>query len=1031
MMRLLILLLQAMFACGASAPGVQSVCINSDWTFNYFPSGDDGALACAVDYDDSAWKAVALPHTWVTYETTGDLHPFIRSASEREDSYWWNGFGWYRKRVTFKKSLAGKKIFVEFDAVQKYSRLYVNGEYVGEHKGGYTSFSFDITDYVNFGQENVLAVQVSSRRDDKFGTIPPATAGNFNVYGGIYRDVRIVVKNPLYIPFQGSAEHEGGTFITTPHVSDNEADFRLSAFVRNGTAGPQHVTVRSVASDADGRVVCSLYSSVGIAAGETAEVVQNSGPLKGVHLWSPESPYLYDVRTEVYGQDGALSDIWHTPLGFRYFHWDYDAGTLVLNGKRIHIHGTNRHQEYPWLGDAEPKWMTEKDMMDIRYGMNTNFMRTAHYPQDPMVYDFNDRHGIITVEEVPNDKNIEFDRKVQEQNMREMVRRDRNHPSILFWSVGNETSMAADSRWTHEEDSTRIIHERKTERYGDYVTHHASDLDMENLLRVTVRGWTDNDVKPLEPKNESPDSKSGQQAGNEEWQHSMARVRDGSIRGRIDGQIVCWLYADHGCDRIYKDAPLKNINYKGWVDLFRVPKYMYYLWQANYLEEPMVFVHPHNWQRKYLGKACSFRVDSNCDSVELFVNGRSCGVRTPDASNFHTVEFEDIPVEAGVIRAVARRGEEVVENEVVMAGEPARIVLEASPSRIPADRSGISVITARVVDVDGNPVQGFSAPLHWEVKGEGSLVGPPDYVSDMDKTLDTDGSGYVTAPVPNLVRSTAKPGRINITVSSPGLTPGRIGISSFKVRAGSREIVLPVLSDKGRVPVARDGSFRETVVYAEEMGRLFAPARIEASGAEEYREAIKTFILSRNPAIDKRYPEFRHLLRRMAAYIENTRGELTEDDYNFMARAYNDARYLSDKIRSRNFHPAYAEALINECSQQLIGKGRVLDIAQCAEFIDAMPGGLDVVYVRRPAAEGVAPFLKYGNTTYYYTAVAADAEELICLFHPEFSGFDAERKDRVFRAIAEMNPYFHRSGTAEAEFDYDAAIAIPRDIDSL
>ena len=112
-----------MFACGASAPGVQSVCINSDWTFNYFPSGDDGALACAVDYDDSAWKAVALPHTWMTYETTGDLHPFIRSASEREDSYWWNGFGWYRKRVTFKKSLAGKKIFVEFDAVQKYSRL--------------------------------------------------------------------------------------------------------------------------------------------------------------------------------------------------------------------------------------------------------------------------------------------------------------------------------------------------------------------------------------------------------------------------------------------------------------------------------------------------------------------------------------------------------------------------------------------------------------------------------------------------------------------------------------------------------------------------------------------------------------------------------------------------------------------------------------------------------------------------------------------------------------------------------------------
>lgn len=1026
-MKLLTTALAILLFSGLASSEDRDLCINGNWTFNYFPSGDGSPVAAAPDYDDSRWTAIALPHTWMTYETTGEVHPFIKSASEREDSYWWNGFGWYRKRIILKKSLSGKKIFLEFDGVQKYSRIFVNGRYVGEHKGGYNSFSFDITDFVILGEENLIAVQVSSRRDDRFGTIPPATAGNFNVYGGIYRDVRIAVREPLYVPYQGNADHEGGTFITTPVVTDEAALFRISTFVRNETGAPQSVQVKTTARDAGGRVICTLSSRKTVPDGTTSEFVHVSDTLKGVHLWSPESPYLYGVTTEVFDGMGRLMDTCRTPLGFRYYHWDYEEGTLVLNGRRMHIHGTNRHQEYPWLGDAQPKWMMEKDMLDIRYGMNTNFMRTAHYPQDPSVYDFNDRHGIVTVEEVPNDKNIEFDRSVQEQNMRAMVRRDRNHPSIFFWSVGNETSMAADSRWTHEEDSTRIIHERKTERYGDYVTHHASDLDMENLLRVTVRGWTDNDVRALEPRNEGPDSKSGQQAGNEEWQHSMARVKDGSIRGRIDGNIVCWLYADHGCDRIYKDAPLKNINYKGWVDLYRIPKYMYYLWQANYLETPMVFLHPHGWKREYVGQRRPFRVDSNCGKVELLVNGRSCGVRYPDAENFHTVEFEDVPVEEGVITAVAWVGEQRFESSVKMAGEAHRIVLSVQNDRLPADRSGISVITADVVDAEGVSVQGFSKPLHWEVSGEGSLVGPPDYTSDIDKTLDAEGTGYVVTPVPNLVRSTGRAGTIRVTVSSPGLESGSVTIRSYGVRTGNRYVAEPKLSDGGRLPVARDTSFRETVTYTEEMGRIYSPAQIEASSAAGYREAIKEFVLRRNPAMDKRYPEFKHLVRRLTSYLENTRGELTEDDYNFIAVSYNDARYLSDIVRSRNFHPLYAELLINSYSSQLIEKGRTLDIAQCAEQIGAIPGSLDIVRVK-----GIeAPTSKYGNTTYCYTATARTAEELICLFHPEYGAYDAKRKDRILRFLSAMNPAMEYTGFGQATFELEKPIAIPRNIDSI
>src|SRR5262249_49844133 len=152
--------------------------------------------------------------------------------------------------------------------------------------------------------------------------------------------------------------------------------------------------------------------------------------------------------------------------------WDYDANRLILNGKKVVIHGSNRHQEYPWLGDATPKWMHLLDMQDFRYGLNHNFMRTAHYPNDPCIYDFKDRNGIVTIEELPNDKRQQFDEATQIQQLREAIRRDRNHPSIFFWSMGNETDHAVNSKYAIAEDTTRILHAREiyNDSAGEFVT---------------------------------------------------------------------------------------------------------------------------------------------------------------------------------------------------------------------------------------------------------------------------------------------------------------------------------------------------------------------------------------------------------------------------------------------------------------------------------------------------------------------------------------------------------------------------------
>ena len=200
---LFIILTALLISCSREPSGQSRLVktINSDWTFNYLPEGEMDSSIIFPDFDDSKWQAVAIPHTWSCYETTGEIHPFIYNASERDDPYWWYGWGFYRKKFSIDKNLVDKKVFVEFDGVQKYAKVFLNGKYLGDHKGGFTGFYFDLTENINMDAENVLVVMVSNRRND-IHRIPPMTAGNWNVYGGIYRDVRMVVKNQIYITFQ-------------------------------------------------------------------------------------------------------------------------------------------------------------------------------------------------------------------------------------------------------------------------------------------------------------------------------------------------------------------------------------------------------------------------------------------------------------------------------------------------------------------------------------------------------------------------------------------------------------------------------------------------------------------------------------------------------------------------------------------------------------------------------------------------------------------------------------------------------------
>ncbi|AWI09710.1 glycoside hydrolase family 2 protein [Ereboglobus luteus] len=892
-------------AAPAAFAARQTLIINRDWTFNYFPKEKPSALEIAAitsaAYDDSKWPAIALPHTWNTFETTGDQHLFIRSADEKTDTYWWFGWGWYRKHLAIDQSLSGKRIALEFDGVQKYSRLYVNGHFVGEHKGGYTSFSFDITPHVRFGADNLIVVQVNNRQSDAgYGLIPPATAGNFSVYGGIYREVRLVVTDRLHIPYQGNAWHEGGTFVTTPKVSEKSGEVRVRTWVKNDHDTPRTAKLVTTVVDAGGKKILAATATQTIAPGVIHEFDQNLGAVANPKLWSHETPYLYTVQSQVLDGDRA-ADTYASPLGFRWFEWSFSDNRLVLNGKKIWLRGINRHQEFPWVGDAMPKWMHDRDWRDIRHNMGLYFQRTAHYPNDPFMYDLSDRIGFIHMEELPNIKDIAFDRATQKQNAIEMIRRDRNHPSIVIWSMGNETDQPADSDWAYAEDTTRLIYMRRcdhgTQHAGNHIQITDKNIAIENLLRCTVRGWLNEDDHDFGVMTGRPDS--SQVTGTEEWQH----YRNRSSRDILNSNVVTWLYADHGCRREYLNSPVLNVNPKGWVDAYRFPKLTYYLWQANFSSTPMASIHPSYWRPKYIGQKHDILVDSNCDEVELLLDGKSLGKQKPSAADKHVVTFKNITVTRGTLTAVGVKKGKRVETTLAMSGEPARLVLTASHKAIPADRSGIAQVTADVVDAAGNHVYGANPPLTWRLTGAGKLVGPAQYTTDTHDIHSRSGLMYIDTPISNVVRSAAAPGDIRVTVSAPGLAPAEIIIKAVAPEApAATGITEPALSDANRRPVARDPNFK-TVVFAQkaqyiEEIRPDADFTPDASGG--YRAQVTKFVADRNHGVDPFSSDYRAFVERMIQITTDRGGHLVADDWNFEARKINEkiGKPPSDKVKA-------------------------------------------------------------------------------------------------------------------------------------
>jgi len=434
-MKRLILLAMTLLAVAIVAPTSASAQrirtnFNADWRFSL----GDMPQAKEAGFDDARWERVGLPHSFSI--------PYFRSPAFPV------GYGWYRKQFALPKLPKGRRLSLEFEGAFQDAEIFVNGKALVRHRGGYTGFPVDITGAVREG-DNIVAVRVNNRWSP---TLAPR-AGEHVFSGGLYRDVWLVATDAVHIPWTG-------TFVTTPELSEASGRVAVETEVRNDEGRPLKVTARSEVFDPVGRRVMTLPKWTGaIQPRETVTARQLSAPLAKPLLWSPETPRLYRVRTRLI-VDGKERDRFETEFGFRWFSWTADRG-FFLNGKHRYFKGANVHQDQAGWGDAVTNGAIERDVQLMKEA-GFDFIRGSHYPHDPHFAKATDRIGMLFISEAPfwgtawfnNDWSVsayptdpahraEFDASVKQQ-LAEMIRINRNSPSIIAWSMDNEVFLSAE-----------------------------------------------------------------------------------------------------------------------------------------------------------------------------------------------------------------------------------------------------------------------------------------------------------------------------------------------------------------------------------------------------------------------------------------------------------------------------------------------------------------------------------------------------------------------------------------------------------
>jgi len=743
-----------------------------------------GAQAPVAEYaqpafNDADWRPLNLPHDW------GIEGPFLQEEPGETAKLPSAGVGWYRKHFEVPASDKGRQLFLDVDGAMSYANVWINGRYVGGWPYGYSSWRVDLTPWIQFGGENVIAIRLDN----------PPKSSRWYPGGGIYRNVWLVKTLPLHVA-------QWGTYVTTPEVTDEAATVNIDVTVDNRST-----------ENATAKVSALIYSlskdgkraTLPIAKTEpvTVEVANDSSATAVIStqipmpkLWSPERSHLYVADVAVFYGDRLL-DQRETIFGVRTIAFTPNEGFL-LNGKRTEIRGVCLHHDLGALGAAFNLRARQRQLEKLK-DLGCNAVRTSHNPFEPEFYDLCDRMGFLVMDEAfdawqmakrDNDYHLLFD-DWAERDLRAMIRRDRNHPSVILWSLGNEVYEQRDGKNAPlAQKLADIVHKEDPTRPVNMALHvvDASTNGFQNAVDVFGYNYTpfgyaefrgNNPAIPLIGSETSsctssrgeyffPVDEGDKRSGRFNYQVTSydysapkwAMAPDVEFKAQDENPFVAGEFVWTGFDYLGEPTPYdtdlpatdatemlkftdpaleeqaaddlakrqeirvpSRSSYFGIFDLCGFPKDRYYIYQARWRPDlPMAHILPHwNWPER-VGQVTPVHVYTSGDEAELFLNGRSLG-RKKRGQNDYRLRWSDVVYEPGELKVVAYRyGAEWATDTVKTTGPPAALTVSADRSEIRSDAEDLSFVTVRVVDKDGNLVPRSNNLVRFTIEGPGEIV---------------------------------------------------------------------------------------------------------------------------------------------------------------------------------------------------------------------------------------------------------------------------------------------------------------------
>jgi len=717
---------------------------NSDWFFNLADTALDASIP---DFDDSGWRVLDLPHDWSIEGAFSPDNPATPGGGALP-----GGIGWYRKSFFMSEDSRGKLVNIEFDGVYMNSEVWINGHYLGKRPYGYSSFAYRLNPFLYFGDTlNTLAVRVDNSNQPN---------SRWYSGSGIYRDTRLVITDSVHIS-------HWGVFARTTEVNNDSAHILLSVNIDNESFEEKELILTNTVYNKFGRNVASVTKTVRID-GSASLCIDEELLIEKPELWSPESPALYNLETSISFRGKRLDDF-NTPVGIRYFSFDPQNG-FSLNGEPVQIRGVCEHHDLGALGAATNRRAIERKL-EILGEMGCNAIRTAHNPPAPLFLDLCDEMGFLVMDETFDmwakakteyDYHLHWD-EWHERDLRDHIIRDRNHPSVIIWSIGNEIPEQWDNTGkalaieladiVRSLDNTRPVTSacNFTEPGNSIIGSGALDLVGLNYHEQTYKDFPDNfpGQKLIASETTSAlQTRSSYDRPSDSirrWPYAWDRpFNDGNPDYTCSAYDNCsapWgatheenilavnsldflsgYFVWTGFDYIGEPTPYSwpaRSSYFGIIDLAGFPKDVYYLYRSQWTDKPVLHLFPHwNWTE---GDTVDVLAYSNRDEVELFLNGTSLGKKENTKDRLHMMWR--VPFTPGVLKAVGVSDKDTLITTVETTEDAVKLVLSADRDMIYADGDDLSYITVTAVDEAGRIVPFANNRVTFSVEGQGTLAG--------------------------------------------------------------------------------------------------------------------------------------------------------------------------------------------------------------------------------------------------------------------------------------------------------------------